>query len=44
MREGVDELVYVFRKSSDVEPGFWEGEVNGLAGVFPPQFVVEVKI
>ncbi|KAI3634519.1 hypothetical protein MIR68_007430 [Amoeboaphelidium protococcarum] len=39
-----DELVYVYKKSSDIEPGFWEGECNNQYGPFPPDHVTEHKI
>jgi hypothetical protein len=38
-----DDIVYVMSKTSDVVPGWWEGEVNGVYGPFPPQNVKEAN-
>lgn len=39
----LDHLVYVFSKQTD-EPGFWEGDANGIIGIFPSSHVKEHKI
>ncbi|KCV73094.1 hypothetical protein H696_00639 [Fonticula alba] len=37
-----DELVYVFKQSSDVDPKCWEGETRGEYGVFPPEYIEKI--